>query len=257
MAGLERFREPFPARGISDCETLALLDEVGSPATVASAGGRFFGYVTGGVLPAALAANWLAATWDQNSALTAMSPVGAALEEVTIGWILDALGLDANCAGTFVTGATMANFAGLAAARHALLAREGWDAEEDGLFGAPPITVIAGEEAHASALKALAMLGLGRGRVMTVETDGQGRMRADRLPKIPRRAIVCLQAGNVNTGAFDPAREICERAHEAGAWVHVDGAFGLWARVSRAFDHLTDGYEEADSWAWTITNGLT
>jgi glutamate/tyrosine decarboxylase-like PLP-dependent enzyme len=175
--------------------------------------------------------------------------VGAALEEVTIGWMLDALRLPANCGAAYVTGATMANFTGLAAARHTLLAREGWDVEEQGLFGAPPITVIVGAEAHSSVLKALAMLGLGRSRVVTVDTDEQGRIIPDRIGEIPARAIVCLQAGNVNTGSFDPAGEICEKAHYAGAWVHVDGAFGLWARVSQAFDHLTAGYELADSWA--------
>jgi glutamate/tyrosine decarboxylase-like PLP-dependent enzyme len=156
-----------------------------------------------------------------------MSPVANVLEEVAIGWIIEALRLPANCGAAFVTGATMANFTGLAAARHALLAREGWDVEEQGMFGAPPITVIVGPHAHASLLRAVSMLGLGRGRVSD---------------DIPPRSIVCLQAGDVNTGAFDLFRS-------AGAWVHVDGAFGLWARVSPAFDHLTEGYEQADSWA--------
>jgi glutamate/tyrosine decarboxylase-like PLP-dependent enzyme len=249
LAGLERFREPFPAGPLAACEVLGLLDDFGSPATVATTGGRYFGYVIGGVLPSALAASWLSATWDQNCGLAAMSPVGALLEEIALGWIVDALNLPPACGGAFVTGATMANFTGLAAARHALLARAGWNVEEDGLAGAPSITVIAGAEVHSSVLKAVAMLGLGRSRVVSVETDGQGRIRPERLGHIPKRAVVCLQAGNVNTGSFDPAREICERAHEAGAWVHVDGAFGLWARASKSFDSLTAGYEEADSWS--------
>ena len=249
VAGLACLDEPFPQLGIPDREVLALLDEIGSPATVATAGARYFGYVIGGVLPAALAANWLAAAWDQNTGLTSMSPVGAALDEIAIRWIVDALRFPNGCDGAFVTGATMANFTGLAAARHFLLARDGWDVEEDGLFGAPPITLIVGAEVHSSVLKALAMLGLGRSRVMSVETDEQGRMRPDRLGQIPARSIMCLQAGNVNTGSFDPAREICARARAAGAWVHVDGAFGLWARVSRRFDDLTAGYEDADSWS--------
>jgi glutamate/tyrosine decarboxylase-like PLP-dependent enzyme len=151
--------------------------------------------------------------------------------------------------GAVVTGATMASFCGLAAARHTLLARAGWDAEADGLFAAPPLTVVVGDEVHASLLKALAMLGLGRKRVVRVPVDGQGRMRADSLPALDATTIICAQAGNVNTGAFDPAREICERAREAGAWVHVDGAFGLWAAASPKFRHLMDGFENADSWA--------
>ncbi len=249
IAALKRLREPLPEAPSSDREILALLDEIGSPATVATTGGRYFGYVIGGVLPAALAANWLTSAWDQNSAMASMSPVGVAIDEIAIEWIVDALRLDPACGGTFVTGATMANFAGLAAARHALLARDGWNVEEDGLFGAPAITVIAGAEVHASVLKAIAMLGLGRSRVVTVDTDSQGRIRPDRLGHIPHRSIVCIQAGNVNTGAFDPAREICERARAAGAWVHVDGAFGLWARAARPFDAFTEGFEDADSWS--------
>ncbi|OFW22259.1 MAG: pyridoxal-dependent decarboxylase [Acidobacteria bacterium RIFCSPLOWO2_02_FULL_65_29] len=148
-----------------------------------------------------------------------------------------------------VTGATMANFAGLAAARHAILARAGWDVEDDGLFGAPPLTVVVGDEVHVAALKALGLLGLGRRRVHRVPVDAQGRMRADALPPLDNRTIVCVQAGNVNSGAFDPSVEICARAREAGAWVHVDGAFGLWAAGSPRYRHLTDGFGAADSWA--------
>jgi glutamate/tyrosine decarboxylase-like PLP-dependent enzyme len=162
---------------------------------------------------------------------------------------LDILGLPAPCGGAIVTGATMANLTGLAAARHALLAAAGWDVERDGLFGAPPLTVVVGDEVHVSLLKALAILGFGRERVHRVPVDSQGRMRADALRPIDSRTIVCVQAGNVNTGAFDPARDICRQAREAGAWVHVDGAFGLWAAASPRLRHLTDGCGEADSWA--------
>ncbi len=181
--------------------------------------------------------------------LRVMSPVAAELEDVVLGWICDALRLPPDCDGGLVTCATAANFCGLAAARSALLAREGWNVEDDGLFGAPPIEVIVGEEYHASMQKALSMVGFGKNRVTRVPADSQGRMRVDKLPKISSRSVVCIQAGNVNTGAFDPAEEICKRAKDAGAWVHVDGAFGLWARVSPRYDQLTRGLEMADSWA--------
>lgn len=233
-----------------DAETiLALLDEIGSPATVTTAGARYFGFVNGSSLPVTLAANWLAGAWDQNACLSVMSPVAIALEEIALRWLLDALGLPAQCGGAFVTGATMANFTGLAAARHSVLKNAGWDVEARGLFGAPPITVVVGAEAHPTLLKALGLLGLGRERVLTVPADGQGRMRADAFPELSGPAIVCIQAGNVNTGAFDPATEICALAHQSGAWVHVDGAFGLWAAASPARAHLTQGFAEADSWA--------
>lgn len=249
LEGMRRFFEPFPAGPSDPAEVLALLDEVGSPATIGQAGGRFFGFVTGGSLPASLAANWLAAAWDQNSAFYDVTPATAALEEVAIGWLLEVLGLPPECGVGFVTGATMANFTALAAARHAVLEQAGWDVEGQGLFGAPPVSVIVGAEGHPSMFKALGMLGLGRERVVRVPVDGQGRMQAELLPKISGPAIVCTQAGNVNTGAFDPIAEICDRAHAAGAWVHVDGAFGLWARVTPERAYLVEGIEQADSWA--------
>jgi len=230
-------------------EVLALLDEIGSAATVASTGRRYFGFVTGGALPATVAANWLAGAWDQNVALDVQSPVSAALEEIARGWLVEILRLPAGTGAGFVTGATMANFTALAAGRHAVLERAGWDAEAEGLFGAPAVTVIVGEEVHVSALKALMMLGLGRNRIVRVPVDAQGRMRADALPKIAGPAIVCMQAGNVNSGAFDPAADICRVAHDAGAWVHVDGAFGLWAAAAPGRAHFVCGFAEADSWA--------
>jgi glutamate/tyrosine decarboxylase-like PLP-dependent enzyme len=178
-----------------------------------------------------------------------MSPAAAAFEDVALEWVRDILGLPAETGGAIVTGATMANLTGLAAARHALLGQAGWDVERDGLFGAPALTVVVGGEVHVSLLKALSLLGLGRDRVHRVPVDGQGRMRAETVPSLDARTVVCLQAGNVNTGAFDPAREICRRAREAGAWVHVDGAFGLWAAASPRYRHLTDGFDLADSWS--------
>ena len=252
VARLSALGGPLPETPRSPGETFALLDEVGSPATVATTGGRYFGFVTGGALPVTVAANWLAAAWDQNAALAVMSPTAAELERIAIGWLLDALGLPAASAGALVTGATMANFTGLAAARHAVLRRVGWDVEADGLFGAPPITVVVGAEAHTTLHKALALLGLGRSRVVTIPVDGQGRMRSDALPDpatISGPAIVCLQAGNVNTGAFDPASAILPWARDLGAWTHVDGAFGLWAAVAPARAALMAGFAEADSWA--------
>ena len=228
---------------------ISLLDDCGSPATVASTGGRYFGFVTGGSLPAAMAANWLAAAWDQNAALFAQSPVGSRIDEIASRWLLDVLKLPPSCGVGFVTGATMANFTALAAARHALLARAGWDVEERGLFGAPEITVVVGAEVHASMLKALSLLGFGRKRVTVVPADDQGRMIADRLPRLDDRTLIAIQAGNVNTGAFDPAVRICEQAHSSGAWVHVDGAFGLWAAAAPGRAPLLNGFAGADSWA--------
>jgi glutamate/tyrosine decarboxylase-like PLP-dependent enzyme len=248
---LTRFREQFPQQPSDPQIVLALLDEIGSPATMASAGGRFFGFVTGGSLPAALAANWLAGAWDQNAFSFASSPVAVVLEEVALGWLLDALSLPPECGGAFVTGATMANFTALAAARNAVLGRFGWDVEAEGLFGAPEVKVYVGAEAHPTLLKALGMLGLGRKRLTTIPVDAQGRMRADALPVLSKSepTIICIQAGNVNTGAFDPASEACAVAREAGAWVHVDGAFGLWAAAAPSRAHLAAGFAEADSWA--------
>ena len=229
---LETLGGPLPAAPAGPDDILSLLGEVAAPATVVNSAGRYFGYVHGGTLPAALVAAWLTSAWDQNCGLAVMSPAAAKLEEIALAWVLEVLGLPAAWGGGIVTGATMANFCGLAAARHALLEQAGWDVERQGLFGAPPIQIVVGEEVHASILKALALVGFGRERVLRVPVDAQGRMRADALPALDARTLVCLQAGNVNTGAFDPAAEICSRAREAGAWVHADGAFGIWAAAS-------------------------
>jgi glutamate/tyrosine decarboxylase-like PLP-dependent enzyme len=249
IAGLAELDHPLQDAPQNPADVLEMLDRIGSPATTAVSGRRFFGFVTGGSLPATLAANWLAGAWDQCPGIFAASPIGATLEEISMRWLLDVLHLPAESGAAFVTGATMANFTALAAARHFVLERAGWDVEADGLFGAPPLTVVVGGEVHPSLIKALGMLGLGRARVLRVPVDNQGRMRASEIPPFQAPAIVCLQAGNVNTGAFDPAVEICVRAHEAGAWVHVDGAFGLWAAASPRYKHLVEGVAQADSWA--------
>jgi glutamate/tyrosine decarboxylase-like PLP-dependent enzyme len=249
-AGLAVLHEPLPQHGGDAAAVIALLDEVGSANTVASAGGRYFGFVNGSSLPVTVAANWLATAWDQNAALAVMSPIAATLEEVTLGWLVALFGLPPATTGCYVPGATLASFTALAAARHELLRRAGWDVEARGLFGAPPITVVVGDEVHASVGRALALAGLGRERVLRVPTDAQGRMRRDALPPLTGGpTLVCIQAGNVNTGAFDPAAAICDWAQQYDAWVHVDGAFGLWAAAVPALAHLTDGIERADSWA--------
>jgi glutamate/tyrosine decarboxylase-like PLP-dependent enzyme len=249
VSRLSELDGPLPDGPTDPHAVIALLDEIGSPATVGSAGGRYFGFVVGGSLPVSVAANWLATAWDQNAGLVILSPVAATLEQIALRWLLDVFSLPAGCGGGFVSGATMANFTALAAARHALLQRQGWDVEAQGLFGAPAIDVVVGDEVHVSLLKALSLLGLGRERVHRAPVDSQGRMRADALPSLSPSTLVCIQAGNVNTGAFDPARVICDAAHAASAWVHVDGAFGLWAAAARERAQLTAGVEQADSWA--------
>ncbi len=234
----------------TDAETvLRLLDDIGSPATVASAGRRFFGFVIGGSLPITVAANWLTTAWDQNAGLFVASPTTARLEEYALRWLLDVLHLPPEAAGGFVTGTSMAHVTVLAAARHALLRRQGWDVENDGFSGAPPIKVVLSTEGHTTLYKALAILGFGRNNLIRVPVDEQGRLRIEELPPLDSTTLVCAQAGNVNTGSFDPIDELCDRARAVGAWVHVDGAFGLWAAAAPDRAHLVQGVEKADSWA--------
>jgi glutamate/tyrosine decarboxylase-like PLP-dependent enzyme len=240
---------PLPVEPSRPGEILAFLDQQGSPATVASAGGRYFGFVTGGALPAAVAAQYLAAAWDQNCFSFVSSPAAACFESAALRWLKEALSFPASAEGALVTGVTLANFTCLAAARNRTLERHGWDVDREGLFGAPALTVVVGAEAHATIYKVLSMLGLGRERVLRVPADAQGRMRADRLPTVAAPAIVCLQAGNVNSGAFDPADELIGWAHRCNAWVHVDGAFGLWALASPEQASLARPFLAADSWA--------
>jgi glutamate/tyrosine decarboxylase-like PLP-dependent enzyme len=249
VAALDRLAGPLPQAGRTAEEVLALLDEVGSPATVASAGPRYFGFVTGGAYPVAVAAAWLLAAWDQNVAMNVMSPVTARLDEVALGWVTDLLGLPPGSGGGFVTGATMANATCLAAARDAVLSQAGWDAGALGLAGSPPVRVIAGAEAHAAVFKALHLIGLGRDSALRLPVDGQGRIRGSSLPDLPGPSIVCLQAGNVNSGASDPFGPLIDWARAQGAWVHVDGAFGLWAAAAPDVAAQVAGVQQADSWA--------
>ena len=248
-ANVERFVEPLPQTGTPDREVLALLDEIGSPANVTMIGPRFFGFVIGGSLPVTVASNWLSAAWDQNVGLHEVTPATATLERVAMNWMIDLFGLPADSAASFVTGATVANFTALAAARNRVYANVGWDVEADGLIGAPPVTILIGGEAHPTVFKSLGMLGFGRKQPIHIPVDSQGRINASKLPAITGPTIVCTQAGNLNTGAFDPVGDICDAVKPHGAWVHVDGAFGLWAAASPALRHLCSGVQAADSWA--------
>jgi glutamate/tyrosine decarboxylase-like PLP-dependent enzyme len=241
----------LPLEGEDSLRVVEHLQRAADPGVVASVGPRYFGFVVGGALPAAVAADWLTTTWDQNAFSYVLSPAAAAVEEILRGWLLDLLGLPGEMSIGFVTGGTMANFTALAAARHALLRKAGWNVEEQGLFGAPAIPVVTSEESHVSIFSSLQMLGLGRDRVIKVPTDGQGRMRPDALrsalTEISTPVLVSAQAGNVNTGAFDPIEEIVGCVHERSGWLHVDGAFGLWAATSPTLQALVKGIELADS----------
>ena len=244
---------PLPEEGIAPERVVEELVRDTDGGLVASPGGRYFGFVTGGVLPAALAADWLASAWDQNAFSAVSSPALAAIEAVAADWIKDVLGLPPGAGVGFTTGAQMANVTALAVARQVMLARAGWDVAQRGLIGAPPLTVVVGEEAHVTVLRALRLLGLGSGAASVVPSDDEGRMRADALvPALDAAggpAIVCTQAGNVNSGASDPFQAIIAIARARGAWVHVDGAFGLWAAASPELRHEVAGVETADSWA--------
>jgi glutamate/tyrosine decarboxylase-like PLP-dependent enzyme len=250
VAALEIFRRPLQDESIPGRDVLAELDAFGSPATVIQGVGRYFGYVNGGVEPVAAAAAILAGAWDQNVALPGMSPVGSVLDEVAAGWIVDLLGLPSDAVATFTAGATLANFTAIVASRDALLARAGWNVEEHGLTGAPSIRVIAGAEVHASALKSLRMAGLGPGMIERVPVDASGAIDADAFPTdTDSLTLVLMQAGNVTSGSSDPFARIIPGVRERGGWVHVDGAFGLWAAASPTRKHLVEGVDLADSWA--------
>ncbi len=249
VAALSELDFDLPGPGLAAADVLRILDDVGSPSTVASNGPRYFGFVIGGALPTAQAAAWLGAAWDQNAALAVMSPVAARLNAVALRWITGLLGLPADTSGGFVTGATMANVTCLAAARDAVLTRHGWDAASQGLAGAPPVAVVVGAEVHTTVRKALGIVGLGRDRAHLLPVDDQGRIDPRELPVLNAPAIVCLQAGNVNTGASDPFGPLIEWARDCGAWIHVDGAFGLWSAASPELSGNVAGVAAADSWA--------
>src|SRR6266568_863657 len=244
---------PLPDGPTDPAEAVRQLADAVDAGSVATIGPRYFGFVTGGAYPATVAADWLATGADQNVAVYVMSPVGAVVEDVAAGWLRDIFGLPRDASAGFTTGAMMANFTGLAAARHHVLAKAGWDVEADGLQGAPRVHVVVGSERHATIDASLRYLGLGHGTAHVVAADEEGRLRADLLAGVltdcDGPTIVCAQAGNVTSGGFDPIAEICELAQAHGAWVHVDGAFGLWAAASPSLRGLVTGIDQADSWA--------
>ena len=246
---LDVFDEPFPEKPCDPDKILRLLHEKGSPATTAQTGSRYFGFVNGGAVPTALAAKWLSDIWDQNSALYIMSPIVSQLEAVCENWLIDLFGLPSETVAGFVSGTSVATICGLAAARNEILNHLDWDLNLKGLFGAPEIRIVLGEQAHSSIFKALSLLGFGEEHVERVPVDDQGRLIVDLMPKLDDKTVVIVQAGNVNSGAFDPIDKICDRAIKTGAWVHVDGAFGLWSAASNRKRHLTKGIEKANSWS--------
>ena len=249
LRDLAHFDEPMPITSDTGYNVLKLLQQFGSPATSAQIGGRYFGFVNGGIVPAGLAAKILATYWDQNTAMEVISPIASRLETVVENWLRQLFQLSKHTVAGFVSGTSTANFCGLAAARYRILKRLDWDINNKGLFNAPAIRVVAGTHAHSSILKAVGLLGFGKDNIEWVEADNQGRIRPELVPELDHRTIIILQAGNVNSGAFDPFDTICEKAIEANAWVHIDGAFGLWAGATHKLKHLTKGMEKANSWA--------
>jgi len=246
---LEVFDELLPEVSGNPQEILEKLHKFGSPGTVLHTGGRYFGFVIGGTLPVSLAARWLGDFWDQNGGLYATSPLISKLETVTEKWLRQLFGLPVNVVSGFVSGTTTAVFCSLAAARYRILQQQGWDINAKGLFNAPSVRVVAGSHAHGAVLKSVSMLGLGRDNIEWVDVDDQGRMIPDKIPVLDRNTILILQAGNVNSGSFDPFIDICEKAAITGAWIHIDGAFGLWAACSEKLNYLTKGIELASSWS--------
>lgn len=249
LANLRRFEENMPESSGEVSVILDLLHQYGSPATVTSLGGRYFGFVTGSSLPAALAVKGLSNFWDQNTAMEVLSPVSAKLETVVEGWLNELLGLPQHTVAGFVSGSSMAIYCGLAAARWRLFQKNGWDVNEQGMHGAPKIRVVTGRHTHSTVMKAIQLLGFGKANIEWAEVDEEGRIIAETMPALDGNTLVILQAGNVNSGSFDPIETICQKAHEVGAWVHIDGAFGLWAAATERFQYLTQGMELAQSWS--------
>lgn len=252
LTNLQALQEDLPTNASDPLETIELLDRLGSPTTVATAAGRFFGLVVGGSLPATVGSRILNAAWDQVATTEATSPISIELEKIAAAWVLEILGLPRNSSVGFVSGTTIGNLVCLCAARHALLARQGWDVERQGLFGAPPLHIVVSQEIHITVKKVLSILGLGSDKIHQVECDSNGAMRPDKLPQLSENSLILSQAGNVNSGAFDPINEIADKANEVGAWLHVDGAFGLWVAASSEKKYLLRGIEKADSW---VTDG--
>lgn len=256
VSALDEFVTALPETSQDPRLVLDRLDRVGSPATVATTSGRYFGFVTGGTFPVGVGAAWLSAAWDQNAAVGVMSPTAAVLDTVVGGWLRRLLGLPQDAQHQFVTGTSVANAVCLAAGRDALLAAQGWDSVANGLFGAPPIRVVVSDAAHASVTKALGFLGLGRNRVVTLPSDDQGRLDANALPEAGEPTLVIAQAGNVNSGSFDPFNAIADHFAGTPHWIHIDGAFGMWAASSPKYNHLTAGVERAHSWATDLHKWL-
>jgi len=250
LQNLERFDEPLPDKPGDALKVLHQLHEFGSPASVSQIGGRYFGLVNGGVIPATLAVRWLTDFWDQNTPLYLSSPVASRLEEITEGWLRELFALPESSVAGYVSGSSMSIFCGLAAARQRNFERLGWDINRKGFEGAPRLRVVTGKQAHGTVAKAIALLGFGIDNVEWIDTDTEGRIETEKVPELDRSTILILQAGNVNSGAFDDFKTLCTRAQQADAWVHVDGAFGLWAATSQRLKHLTAGIELADSWSF-------
>lgn len=249
LASLSDFDESLPQQSCDAKIIVDQLHEIGSPATIAQIGGRYYGLVNGGVVPAALAAKWLTDFWDQNCPLYFSSPITSKLESITENWLRQLLGLPERTVAGFVSGSSLAIFAALAAARFRIFDNQGWDINQKGFHGAPKIRLIASRQAHATVFKAIALLGFGLDNIEWVDADDQGCIRPDKIPPLCNVSILLLQAGNVNSGGFDQFRPICENARQAGAWVHIDGAFGLWAAGSTTLSGLVDGIELANSWS--------
>jgi glutamate/tyrosine decarboxylase-like PLP-dependent enzyme len=249
LKNLKVFDENMPDKTTKSEKIIRLLHEYGSPAAGAQLGGRYFGFVNGGVIPASLAAKWLADVWDQNTAMYVISPIASRLETVVQNWLVELFGLPKSTVAGFVSGTSSATFCGLAAARFRICERLGWDWNEKGMYGAPEIRIVTSRHAHSTVVKAIGLCGFGKERVEWVDVDDQGRIRADLMPKLDEKTIVILQAGNVNSGSFDDFKAICKKANEAKAWVHIDGAFGLWTAACEELSYLTKGIELADSWS--------
>ena len=249
LNNLEYFDEPMPTISSNGEEVLRKLNEIGAPATLTNLAGSYFGFVIGSSVPVGLAAKHLATYWDQNSVLHVSSPIASKLEYVVEGWLKELFGFSHDVVAGFVSGTSMANFCGLAAARFRLLKQLGWEVNNKGLFGAPELRIITGKHAHSTILKTISLLGFGIENIEWVEVDDQGRIMVDQVPELDKRTLLILQAGNVNSGSFDPFDELCEKAKKANSWVHIDGAFGLWAGATQNFRHLTTGFEKANSWA--------
>jgi glutamate/tyrosine decarboxylase-like PLP-dependent enzyme len=249
LENLKHFDETMPIKSSNSIEIIEQLNSYGSPATVSQIGGRYFGFVNGSVVPCGLAAKLLGTFWDQNTAMYVISPIAGKLEKVVEQWLKSIFKLPPETVAGFVSGTSTANLCGLASARFRLLKNQGWDINQKGLLNAPPIRIIAGKEAHSTVIKTIGLLGFGHDNIEFIDTDAQGRIRTDLIPELDNKTLLILAAGNVNSGSFDNFSEICERAKQAGAWVHIDGAFGLWAGAVEKLRHLTNGIEYANSWA--------